>query len=216
MAHPFIPVPNTALIEMVYTYGTQTIENTFHVQKGSPFTALELQGLTSVFDNWDGVGVGRFQLLRPFSSALQQIKARALDTASSPVWIYVLPVARIGGISGGADLPGNVTFAITWQSGLAGRSQRGRFYMPGINSGKLQSTPNLNDLQAAYANSLVTCANALIAAVAGAGAGYHLVVTSYMSGGVWRSTGVNTVIANAAYADLHIDSQRRRLSGRGR
>jgi len=214
MAHPFIPAPNTALVEMVYTCAGQIIENTFHVQKSSPFTALELQGLATAFDNWDGVGASRWALLRANNCVLQQIKTKALDTASSPVYIFVLPVAR-GGAGAGGSLPLNVTFCLTLQTGLAGRSQRGRIYFPGIQSGQVQAAPAQNQIVAATANQMVTDLNNLIAAVAALGAGYKMVVTSYYNNGAWRSVAQNSIITNAAYADLNLDSQRRRLAGRG-
>jgi hypothetical protein len=41
------------------------------------------------------------------------------------------------------------------------------------------------------------------------------VVVSRFSGGVERVTGVTTPVVQAAYHDLNLDSQRRRLTGRG-
>jgi hypothetical protein len=195
---------------MVYTLGAQIIENTFHVQKGTPFTALQLQGLTNVFDAWDSTGATRWGQYRPAGTVLQQIKTRALDTAASPVWIFVLPVARAG-IKGGTSLPNNATFAVTLQTGLAGRSQRGRIYVPGLTTQDIQAPPNQNTLNAVNANQFVTSMGVLIANVAAIGAGYNLVVTSYRTGGAWRAAGQNSVILNAAYANLFIDTQRRRL-----
>lgn len=210
MAHPFIPVANTALVEMVYTFGGQIIENTFHVQKGTPFTALQLQGLTTVFDTWDSTGANAFKGFRPIGCILQAIKTRALDTAASPVYIYTLPLPRAGG-QNALPMPGNVSFCVTLQTGLAGRSQRGRFYMPGLVTSTVGNTPLNNTVSTSYANGIVASANSLIAAVAAIGAGYALVVTSYRTGGAWRANGVNSVILNAAYADLFVDSMRRRL-----
>lgn len=210
MAHPFIPTANTALVEMVYTFGGQIIENTFHVQKGSPFTALQLQGLTTAFDLWDSTGANKFQSSRPIGCTLTQIKTRALDTPASPVFIFTLPGPRNGSINA-TPMPGNVSFCVTLQTGLAGRSQRGRIYMPGLTTTTVGNTPLNNTVTTAYANGCVASLNALIAQVAALGAGYALVVTSFRSGGAWRANGQNSVILNAAYADLFVDSMRRRL-----
>lgn len=210
MPHPFIPVPNTAYVEMVYTFGGQIVENCFHVQKGTPFTALQLQGLTTAFDAWDNGAVAGWKGCRPIGCTLVQIKTRALDTAASPVYIYTLPAPRNGALNAN-PMPGNVTFCVTLQTGLAGRSQRGRIYVPGIITTDIGNTPLNNTLNSGRANAYVASINALIAQVAALGAGYALVVTSFRSNNAWRATGQNSVILNAAYADLFIDSMRRRL-----
>jgi hypothetical protein len=214
VTHPFVPAPNTALIEMVYTYNAQIIENTFHIQKGSPFTSAQLSAACDVFDNWDNLGATAWKNSRDANCVLQQIKARALDTSTSPVFIKVLAVPRIGSWSGaGTVLPGNVTFCLTLQSGLSGRSQRGRIYFPGIRGNMLQGAPNGNDVTTAWANGCVASLNSLITQCTTAG--LTLVVTSFYHLGAWRVTAANTPIINAAYADLHADSQQRRLPGRG-
>ena len=215
MSHPFIPAPNTALIEMVYTFGGEIIENTFHVQKGSPFTLAELQALVTVFDNWDSTGATKFQGQRPIGCTLIQIKSKGLDSQSAPVWIYTLPIARNGSVNQ-LPMPGNVTFCITLQTGHAGRSQRGRIFMPGLWVNIVGNTPNNNVIAASTANGFVASLNSLITQVAAIGTGYALVVTSYYNNGAWRTTASNTVITNAAYADLKIDNQRRRTRTGGK
>lgn len=215
MAHPFIPVPNTCLIEAFYTWGGQQIENTFHVKKGSPFTALELQALINTFDAWDSTGATRWQLSRKAECILTGWKARALDTAASPIFVYTLPTPRPGAAGSGGALPGNCTFCLQWQTGLAGRSQRGRLYLPGLSTGDLQAAPNQSLVSSGRASVYVASLNALIAAI-NALTGYSLVVVSYRHLNAWRTEGQTSTILNATYADLSVDSQRRRLVGRGR
>lgn len=216
MSHPFIPAPNTALIEMVYTYASQIIENTFHVQKNSPFTSGDLQFLTTVFDAWDSTGTTSWHNQRSSVNVLQQIKARALDTASSPVWINVLTTPRPGLRTTGTAMPPNVTFALTWQTGHAGRSYRGRLFVPGILTGDIQASPNQGLLNSGFAGQLVITLNSLLTQINAIASDYHLVVTSYYNNHAWRTTAVNTIITNAAFADLSLDNMRRRLPGRGR
>lgn len=214
MPRPFIPVPNCCLIEMVYLYGNKIIINTFHVRKPTPYTASDLQDMTqNRFDVWDSTGPNKQQFQRAGGCVLQQITGKALDTASSPVWVYTLTTARAG-LMGGGNLPNNCTFAITLQSGFAGRSYRGRIYWPGLAFNHIQSGNNASEMQAVNANIMVTSVNTLIAQLAAMTTPNHLCVVSYMNSGVWRTVGVTTDITNAAYADLHLDSQRRRLLGR--
>jgi len=215
MSRPFIPAPNCALIEAIYTYGGWIIENTFHIQKSSPFTMLDLQGAVTAFDNWDSTGVNRWALQRRGECVLIQWKARALDSLTAPVYIFTLPASRPGGAGTGGAMPGGSTFCLQWQTGHAGRSQRGRLYVPGLSTNDLQAAPNQNLMIASVANAMVTSLNTLIAALAGLGTPITLVVVSYRTGGAWRTTAQATPITNAAYADLAVDSQRRRLAGRG-
>jgi hypothetical protein len=210
MPRPFIPAPNTALVEMVYTYSGQTIENTFHVQKSTPFTAGDLSVLANTFDSWDSTGALKWSTLRAQNCVLQQIKTKALDTISSPVFIFVLPVARPG-LTAGNPLPGNLTFCLTLQTGLAGRSQRGRIYFPGLSPGQINGAGSQNTMVASVANNMVLLLNNLISAIAALSASHKLVVTSFRSGNAWRAVAQNTVITNAAYANLVVDTQRRRL-----
>ena len=216
MSHPFIPAPNTALVELVYTYASQIIENTFHVESNVPFTATTLQSLTqNLFDVWDSTGTFKWCGVRASACSLQQVKGRALDTASSPVYIYTLPTPRIGLQGSGINMPANVTFAVTLQTGVAGRSYRGRIYVPGFVTGNLQANPAQNLVTTAIANAFVASINSLIAQIPAFNANWHLVITSYYNNLAWRTTAVNTRVLNAAYADLAIDSQRRRLAFRG-
>lgn len=215
MAHPFIPAPNTALVELVYTFGGEIIENTFHVQKGSPFTLAQLQALATAFDTWDSTGANKWQAVRPIGCTLIQVKTKGLDSQAAPVWIYTLPAARNGSLNA-LPMPGSVTFCITLQTGLAGRSQRGRIFAPGLIVSDVGNTPNNNIISSGRANGYVASINALIAQVAALGAGYALVVTSYYNNGAWRTTASNTPVTNAAYADLKVDNQRRRTRTGGK
>jgi len=213
--HPFIPAPSVALVEMVYTYAGQIIENTFHVKRGTPWDSPALQYLTqTLFNNWDGVNPLRFSGQRAGGCILTQIKGRALDTPSSPVYIYTLPSARAGAF-GGTNYPANVTFCFTAQTGLAGRSYRGRIYMPGMTGSMIGGAPGQNLALATWANPTVTVLNDLQTQIEAHDATWHLVVTSYYNNLAWRTEAVSTRITNWAYADLAIDSQRRRLAFRG-
>lgn len=209
MAHPFIPAPNTAVIEMVFTYAGVIIENVYHVTGSVPFTALTLQGLCNTFDTWDNAATG-YKTVRNSLSSLILIRSRALDTASSPVFTFTLPVARQG-TAGASLLPGNATFAIKLETGLAGRSFRGRTFIVGMPSAQLQTAPNQNLVQAGYANLCVAALNLLISSITAAVATNKLVVASYRTAGAYRTTAVCTPIINASYANLRVDTQRRRL-----
>lgn len=206
MPRGFIPVPNTASAELIFTLSGVTFENTLHVEKGSPFSLADLQSLRGVLTNWVNTSYKSWY----FSGCtLQRVRTRALDTANAPMEDYQLP-SPIAGTAGPGGTPLNVAFCLKLPSGLSGRSARGRWYAGAIPSGAVGSP---SDINAVNANGYVTSLNALKTTLTAAG--YTWVVTSFRSGGAWRATGVNFAITGAAYTDLHFDSQRRRLLGRG-
>lgn len=206
MSRPFIPVPNCASCELIYSHAGEVNENVFHVQKGSPFSLSDLQDLRDSANSWDSAtgSTGRIS-----SASLTRIRTKALDTNSSPMEDYSLPTPRPGTLTGVA-LPLNVAFCVKLATGLAGRSFRGRWYFGNLTHLSLADAGHLSLASAnAYAGFMTTLISDL------AGDGFTMVVVSYMADGVFRDEGLPTEITTAVAVDTSIDSQRRRLPGRG-
>jgi hypothetical protein len=208
MSRPFIPVPNCASVELIYLANGQTLENIIHVHKGSPYSGADLITLRTAVNSWDAA---TWATQRSAFCTLQRIRTKALDSLGSPMEDFSLPTPR-GGAVGAGTLPNNVTWCIKLNTGLTGRCFRGRLYFPGITLGHL-NTGNFNEIAAASGTSIVNALNTLITNLATAGS--TVGVVSYMVGGAWRSTGVFTAATGWSSIDLHLDSQRRRLTGRG-
>src|SRR5689334_18615229 len=121
MSTPFIPIPNTAQVELIFSLASDVLENTFHVSSNTPFTSTTIVELRTVFDNYHNSTM-RGALCNDV--ILQRIRTRALDSASSPVEDYHLPTPRAGGVGANA-LPPNVTLAVKLATAIAGRSYRG-------------------------------------------------------------------------------------------
>jgi len=118
-----------------------------------------------------------------------------------------LPAA---GTNGGSAMPNNVAACISLKSTSRGRSARGRSYICGIPNEALIAPSEINTtyqaaLEAAWSDALS----------AGADDGWTPVVASRFTGGVARTTGVTFPIVTIAMFDNVLDSQRRRLPGRG-
>lgn len=207
MSRPFIPAANCASFELIYTYGGNTVENVMHVHKGSPYSAADLAALRTIVNTWDSTS---WVNLRTSGCTLIRIKSKALDSVGSPMEDYYLPTPRVGAIAG-TLFPGNVTWAIKLATGLSGRSYRGRLFVPGI--GVAVVGVNQNEMAAASAVQYLASLNLLLANLAAGG--HTLGVLSYMSGGAWRANGLFTPATGWVQTDLHFDSQRRRLTGRG-
>jgi len=202
----FIPVENTAQVRMQFLYDGQHVENVYHVKSTGAWDVAGLQDLGDAFIDWWDTNLKAFM---PTTGSLQQVVLRDLTTESG------LAVERTTGLplvgtNGSPQLPNNVTVAVKWSTGLAGRSFRGRTYHIGMpeNStvGNTVSAGPLDDLLAAY--------DALIGIPPAVDAAYTLVVVSLFHNNAPRVAGVATDILDSSI-DPTIDSQRRRLPGRG-
>lgn len=207
----FVPVPNTIEVDVNYLLDGQVVQNTMYFENTEPWTIAEigifLDGLNSIITE---------ELMPLLSSSIQlfELVARLLDTASSIGFTFSLPTPVSGGR---ADemLPSNVTYTISFRTGLTGRSFRGRNYIPGLS---VDSVDN-NTIDADTRTGLLAYYSAVKAYASEYGA--PMVVVSRYSGidadgdPIPRVTGVTTPIVSFGTADTTVDSQRRRLPGRG-
>lgn len=209
----FIPCPGILQLDARYLWQGERCENSYHVDNGSGahWSQADMLTITTALGGWDlahlvsGVSANRI---------LTSIHARDLTDANSAERddTYAQP-----GTATGTDLPNNVTIAIKWATGKAGRSFRGRTYHLGM----LENQVANNRIVSAEFTFLTNAYLALISAISGTGKG-TLVVLSRFSGvdsngkPIPRSAGLSTPITSVALADDTVDSQRRRLPGHNR
>jgi len=202
--HPFIPAPNTARVRMVYTLYGQTIMNVFYWQGDAPLIAADLSGLVDeVHTAW----TARFKPVQAADVELNYIEATALDTDSSP---SVTASVGEAGTASGVSYPGGTTFAIKFSGGVSGRSGRGRMYWIQLHTAQITG----DQVTSADAAAIVGLVSDFFDDVETA-TGLTHVVTSYCHAGAWRTTASNTSVINYIATDTNVDSQRRRLAGRG-
>jgi hypothetical protein len=209
---PFIPVANTALTELRFTANGQQVENTLWFEHATDPSVADLEGLTAaVFDWW----VANIKPLQSSNVQLREVSAISMTTASSPQDAFSPPIAEFGGNTPNIE-PGNVTMSISFRTGLRGRSFRGRNYAIGLTEDQVAG----NNFVAGLASTWQAAYFALIAAAADAG--WQWVVASRFSGvdpvtgdPIPRAAGVTTPIVSVIVVDDNVDSQRRRLTGRG-
>lgn len=206
MSRPFIPAPNCASVELIYSHASEVSENVFHVSKGSPYTLAQLQALRATVNAWDAASglTGRVT-----AAQLVRIRTKALDTNTSPIEDFYLPAPRAGSLAGN-EMPLNVALCIKLSTGLAGRSYRGRWYWGHLSSLSLQ---DVGHVLPSSVTGYVGLLNTLIANLASAG--HTMVVLSFRNNNAWRATAVATPILSAVGVDNSLDSMRRRLPGRG-
>lgn len=205
-AHGFIPVAGVMKIQLIYSYNNQNIENVFNVLSGGSLLGADLDRVEGVFAAW-WTATGRVQV--PNNCSLVKIVADALGGSTGLHREYTTGWTAAGTM-GTSQSPGNVTTSVKLSTGTRGRSFRGRIYWPAIYHGDV--TAGL--LSATRRDGIAAAVNTLRANLVADGSNDQLVVVSYCVNHIWRGAGVATVVTNASGHTL-IDSQRRRLVGRG-
>lgn len=201
----FVPAPNCAKVEMIFSSDSGQMENVYHIEGDAPFDITSLALVAVEFRDWYA---NEFQDDLPNTISLVKIIVSALDTDHAPGIEFSTGLPMVG-TNTAAALPSNVTAAVKWTTGLRGRSYRGRTYHIGLSeamvTGDTISSGVVSSLQTGYQNLIDELDTTP----------WHLVVVSRVSDGVERTTAVVTEIA-AVNVDNTVDSQRRRLKGRGR
>lgn len=205
---PFIPAPGVMQAEMVYSYLAQKCENVYHFLQGdgaTPPTVAQMQAVAAALENWEST---QGRQMRHSAAVLLNITVRDLSTQSGPA-IIRLPTTNVTGVGIGTAPPGNVTAAIKWNTGFRGRSFRGRTYHVGMPpnyiTGNQLTAAAITDFLARY-----TALQTQLEAVAG----IQMVVVSFAFNKFWRATALASHVINPS-VDANLDSQRRRLAGRG-
>lgn len=212
---PFVPAPNCLRVEVIFKTPGGVAENVYHVQGTGAVQDLGATALRVIdaFHNGETQNGGIIQWRNP-SVSLQKIIARDIGTQNGPAWEkdYNVP----GGAAGG-PLPDSCTIAVKWTTGLSGRSYRGRTYHVGLNAGDVLNdvlnTTVQSRLLSAYQNMLSLVNQSGWTAPGSTDAA--MVVLSKAHANAWRTQALTTPITGVTFADAFIDSQRRRLPGRG-
>lgn len=204
---PFQIVPNGIEIAMRYTLESQQVANVFHVHEDNASEPTALIDVAQDVEAWWR------QNIRPMQHrqlTLNEIVTTYLGEEDG-IQYALSPAEPRGGDHPGVAMPANVTLAISLRTGRRGRSYRGRLYHLGLTEDRVQAS----FVDPAHVVELVDAYDSLRIAL-GSVAGRYLAVLSRWENGVIRPTGVLTEVASVTVTDGVVDSQRRRLPGRGR
>jgi len=195
---PFVPIPNAAKITVKGDYFGQLVENVWTCLTSGAPTLGDLESIASVvIANYPAI-------VEPLSTSLtiSEVTVRYLGDEAGPE-VTNVPVTPIAGTNASPGLPGNVALCVSLRTALAGRRFRGRKYFSGWTEADVVG----NQVDAGAVADIVAACNAFIADMIAEG--YPLTIVSY--------TGLtNTNVVTALCIDPYVDSQRRRLPGRGR
>jgi len=197
-------VPGACQIELFFTQDSQLMENVFHAQKGTEYSLADFVTLwdnvrTWVTDEWADVAVDDCSC----------VGAKFTDLSSETGVVYepTLGSPLPGGILT-PGLPTNVTVAVSWKTALRGRSYRGRTYHCGLAE---ESTLD-SQLNVANIATITAAYEALLTHISAGGS--VLSVVSRVNNKTLRAEGIATPVTSVR-VDSNLDSQRRRLPGRG-
>lgn len=201
----FVPAANTVRATLEFVWGGQIVAITVSVRKLDGWDFPDYEQLKDHLENWWNTN------LKPGLSTgigLQKINVLDLNSSSAPSVEFPISPISYGG-NPNASVPLNSAIVTSFKTPLRGRSYRGRAYMPGLT---ISSLLNPGVVTSAFAASLVTSWLALVTLLTGSGMEH--VVVSRVQEGVELLSAVVTGITEY-FVEQNLDSQRRRLVGRG-
>lgn len=203
---PFVPFANTAQVNVRGRLDGQRCENTLYFTAvDGPFTPSLLANLAeTIKDTW----AAELQPLKSSTCTMVEVFAFDLSTEGSFGYTAV-PTTPISGEAGAAPLPNNVSLAVSFRSAFRGRSGRGRNYWYGLVEDQFAG----NNATGAIQTAILAGYDTLFAAALGEG--YVHVVASRFHDNLPRAVGVTFPVNAVVITDSVLDSQRRRLPGRG-
>jgi len=202
---PFVPVPSTVAVHQRGTLHGQLIENVhaFEALGGGVVSVSDVA--TAAHDAWKAF------IMPQLSSdyALRETYAVSLESDDGETSEASTVPQPVGG-QPDPSVPGNVTMCLSLRTAFRGRSARGRQYISGLavsaydgNQWIQVAADNILSAFGDYKAQVETATNT------------RLVVVSRVQDGSPLVQGRTYAVTNVVLTDLFIDSQRRRLSGRG-
>lgn len=205
---PFVPVPNTAQFNLRGTYLGEQVENTLYVRSSAAWTPASLQQVTTNMSAWWATTV-----LPLLSTSYVYRECYGVDlTSNTGPTATETPVGTEFGSQNGDPLAGSIALCVSFRTASRGRSFRGRNYVCGV------VEPNItgNTIASAWAESVVLAYQILLVPDEVLAPGFEWVVASRFANKQPRSSGIATPVTSVLVVDYFVDSQRRRLPGRGR
>lgn len=200
---PFQIVPNAALATIRGTLLGEQVVNTLGFGLTTPgvVTAAELSALGAGLESY---WADTMTTTLPQDYVYQDILLRVLDVENGPVAEESSQAGQVGALVG-AVLPANVTFVVSFRTGLGGATNRGRNYVCGL----LESEVTGNSLSVGR----ITALQAAYQGMVGAGTVANGWIWSVISRKPDPVTGYGRAvpITSAHITDARVDTQRRRL-----
>lgn len=202
----FVPAPNVVEVHFRGTFDGERVENRIHVDCLTEPTAAICQSIAAAAGAW---WVAEAKGYAASNVYMREVYCKSLHEANAAEATYVFTPASAGTATGDS-LPNNVSLAISLRTGLTGRSARGRWFWYGFTEGQVDAS-RVNPTTVGILQGALTQLLADITAL-----GYLWIVCSFRTNNAPRTGGpVYFPITVITIVDPVVDSQRRRLPGRG-
>lgn len=201
----FVPVPDTAQAEIRMSLFGQAIENVLHFVVTGGWNPILLASLAATLADW---WISEYSDFTTTDLTLREIYVKDIAVEGGAEVTDISAAGETGSIIT-QTAPSNCCACVSFRTGQSGRSYRGRSYISGIPISYVLE----NVLDSAAAIDIIDSYNTLAANLSAIDM-QHVVVSRYNAGAP-RLEGVATPVTTYLFADLDIDSQRRRLNGRG-
>lgn len=207
---PFVPVENTVMAELRYTWDNEPVENTLYFRSADAPSAASMLALGNAIITWWGVSL---QSSIADVVEFREVYLTDLTTATGPAVTANTGLPLLGSANN-EPVPSNVAPCISFRTDMRGRSFRGRNYLIGLPGDSVDS----NTINATYLSDMVAAYQDLMALVASVD--FVWVVVSRYSGSTIvdgkkvptpRTAGIATEVTTVVFTDNIVDSQRGRL-----
>lgn len=190
--------------ELRFTWNNQLVENVLHFRHAidAP-TPANMADLAVAIDN--EINPGWLSMMTS-SATYREVY---IESYAGELSIAHTQSGTGGGAAGTNSMPGNATFCLSLRTAFVGRTRRGRMYTIGMD----ETQQGGGVVTPAYRNNWILLLAQLN--LAAAAVNWEWVVASFYSGGAPRPTGLVSPITSVIAVDDFVDSQRRRLQGRG-
>jgi hypothetical protein len=198
-------VPNTVQCDVLFLLFGQVMENVYYVKFDGGVDAVAIADAANTIGAWV---LDSWLAHQSFNVQFTGVEAKNLDIEFGSIATFT-PTSPAFGVIGVAAEPGNVSYSVSLRTANSGRSFRGRKYVIGIPStsrtGNQVSSGWATDIKASLdvLRSLLESINGVLS------------VVSRIAEGVRRLEALSTPVTSISLVDFNIDSQRRRLTGRG-
>jgi hypothetical protein len=202
----FVPFSRAAALTVNYLWLGQQVQNTLWFDYNDAIDETALESLVADVETYV------FEEMLPLMSEdifLNSVEARKQDAPESLYAISRVHSNEPGGVPT-PSMPNNVTVSVSFRTALTGRSRRGRNYWLAIPT--TQVADNL--VNGSYLEGVLGAYEGMIG-LGAVSAGWQWVVASKYANGAQREQGLTTNVTGVTIVDNIVDSQRRRLPGRG-
>lgn len=199
----YIPAVNTAQAELRWTVSDQLVENVLYFLHDGAILTADLVDLAGYLETW---ATTDFIAMMASNVVWRECYVTNLTTQTGETYTSNLEAGEAG--TQGAAAPNNATIAVSFRTVVRGRSGRGRNYVPAVTAANITN----NIVSGAFRSGILS---AYLAMMTDLPVDWTWVVLSRYSNNQPRASGATFPVNAVVFSDNFVDSQRRRLPGRG-